>query len=435
MVSMPPALVGRRERGAFPMRWILAIVSVLSIGGDLVAAPPTATVRPDAEPCLRLRASPQAQAQTLGCLAPGTVVEVLEQAPYWRKVRAGERRGWVAKKFLEVGAQSAAADTEDRWLEVHFIDVGQGDGIWIHTADDGAANGRYEGKNILIDGGPDGADAKNAFLQYLRTFAHPEAVIDALLVSHPHDDHYPGAGGILRSFEVRTVFDPGFPKGGTKYPAFLGLARSEPGVDVRLGRNSFGTLDWGSEINAEIIYSYPGVPDGLGTGNTVENNASLVLRLEYGDHTFLFMGDAEGKERHGAVDQPRYVEKILLDTMPNRLKATVLKIGHHGSETSSTTQFINAVDPEVVVVSSGRKSFSGTYLPVLSTLERYCCHNATTRIYRTDQDDELEGRTTTTDADGDHVIIRTNGKVLEVKAYSNGQEITMDRCLPGCEED
>lgn len=427
--------MGTRLIGASIARHgIVAVLYVLSLVIDVTAAAPTATVRAEATPCLHLRASPQGKAKSLGCLAPGTLVEVLEQAPYWRKVRIGERRGWVAKKFLEVSSQQATGSTEDPWLEVHFVDVGQGDGIWIHTADDGAANGRFEGKNILIDGGPDGSDAQNAFLSYLRKFAHPEAVIDALIISHPHDDHYPGAGGVLRNFEVRTVFDPGYPKGGTKYPTFLNLVRSEPQVDLRLGRTEFATLDWGAELDAEIIYSYPGAPDGLGSGNTVENNASIVLRLAYGDHVFLFMGDAEGKERHDSADEPRFVERILLETIPNRLKATVLKIGHHGSETSSTNPFINAVDPEIVVVSSGRKNFNGTYLPVSSTLERYCCHNAATRIYRTDQDDELEGLTTATDADGDHVIIRTNGKVLDVKAFSSGQQITMDRCLPGCGE-
>lgn len=396
---------------------------------------PEAVVRADATPCLNLRASPQSSASVVACLAPGTRVEVLEQAPYWRKVRTASREGWAAKRFLEDSAAPPPAGEEDRWLEVHFIDVGQGDGIWIHTPDDGAANGRFEGKNILIDGGPRSGDSNNAFLAYLREFAHANAVIDALLVTHPHNDHYPGASGVLRNFVVRTVFDPGFPKEGPMYAAFLNLVRGEPDVDLRLGHENFGTIDWGSEIRAEIIYSYPGTPEGLGSGNTVENNASLVLRLEYGDHVFLFMGDAEGKERHGAANEPRFVERILLDAMPTRLKATVLKIAHHGSETSSTEQFITAVDPEVVVVSSGRKSFSGTFLPVMSTLKRYCCHKRSTLIYRTDQDDELEGRTTANDADGDHVIIRTNGKVLDVRAFSNGQPITMDRCLPECENE
>jgi hypothetical protein len=86
-------------------------------------------------------------------------------------------------------------------------------------------------------------------------------------------------------------------------------------------------------------------------------------------------------------------ERFLLDTDPGKLKSTVLKIAHHGSETSSTLPFLQAVNPEIVVVSSGRKSFSGTFLPDNSTLRRYCCHNPSIRIYRTDQNDEAEGLT------------------------------------------
>jgi competence protein ComEC len=97
----------------------------------------------------------------------------------------------------------------------------------------------------------------------------------------------------------------------------------------------------------------------LGSGNTAENNASIVLRLQYGEHVFLFMGGAEGKDRGDSASTPRYVEKVLLDGVPDRLKATVLKIAHHGSETSSTTPFIQAVDPEIVVCSIGSPPFRG----------------------------------------------------------------------------
>jgi len=64
-----------------------------------------------------------------------------------------------------------------------------------------------------------------------------------------------------------------------------------------MGRAQFGTPDWGSELVAEFLYSYPGSPTGLGSGNTLENNASIVLKLTYGNISFLFMGDAEGKNR------------------------------------------------------------------------------------------------------------------------------------------
>ena len=251
-------------------------------------------------------------------------------------------------------------------------------------------------------------------------------------MSHPHDDHYPGAMNILRNFDVHAIYDPGYPKTGPKYAAFLALARQEPGVSVMVGRDTFVPLAWGSELTAEILYSYPGIKDGLGSGNTLENNASIVLRLAYGNQVFLFMGDAEGKDKTSDPAVPRYVEKILLDTVPAmKLKATVLKVGHHGSETSSTVPFIEAVDPDVVVVSSGRKAFSGTFLPRQTTLKRFCDHSSDLRIYRTDQDDEAEGRTTRDDADADHIVIRTDGTVVEVHALSNGHPITIGVCDPG----
>jgi hypothetical protein len=91
------------------------------------------------------------------------------------------------------------------------------------------------------------------------------------------------------------------------------------------------------------------------------------------------------------------------------------------------------VSPDIVVVSSGRKEFSGVFLPDASTLRRYCCHNPSTRIYRTDQGDAQEGRTEATAADGDHIIIRTNGTTLEVIALKSGQPFTVNSCVPACQ--
>src|SRR6185436_597907 len=129
---------------------------------------------------------------------------------------------------------------------------------------------------------------------------------------------------------------------------------------LHMGRANFGALDWGRELQVEVLYAYPGQPTGVGSGNTVENNASSVLKLTYVQHSLLFMGDAEGKDRGDAPDTPKFAEEILLHD-PAKLKATVLKIAHHGSETSSSLPFINAVDPDYVVVMSGRKSFGGTF--------------------------------------------------------------------------
>jgi beta-lactamase superfamily II metal-dependent hydrolase len=203
----------------------------------------------------------------------------------------------------------------------------------------------------------------------------------------------------------------------------------------RVGRANFGTFDWGSEIQAEVLYAYDASLSGMGSGNTRENNASIVLRLQYGSKVFLFMGDAEGKTRTGSANTPRYAEKVLLETAPGKLKTNVLKIAHHGSETSSAVPFIEAVDPDIVIVSSGRKNYKGSgsqdrFLPDATTLQRYCAHKPGTRIYRTDQDDAQEGRTETDDADGDNIVIRTNGQELTVEAFEAGQPFTVDSCSP-----
>jgi competence protein ComEC len=403
---------------------------------------PELRVRENAVPCLNLRARPESSAPAFECLAPGTSVEAVGAAPYWRQVRLpDDRTGWAAKKFLEVVASpdpapTTALDRDDAWLEVHVVDVGQGDGIWIHTFDDNVpGNDRYEGYNIIIDGGPDASDTKNQLLRYIMERAHERAVIDALIISHPHDDHYPGAQGVLRHFEVREFYDSGYPKEGSKWQRFLALVDSErfegQPVVKHVGRANLGTPDWGTELQARFLYAYPGPRRELGRGNTLENNASVVLRLQYGSQSILFMGDAEGKGRADSPAVPKYVERFLLDSLgPTALRSTVLKIAHHGSETSSTIPFIRAVDPDHVVISSGRKSYGGTFLPDVTTLQRYCVHKPSTRIYRTDQDDEVERRTIVNDADGDEVVIRTNGQETLVEAYSAGNRITPTACVP-----
>ena len=298
---------------------------------------------------------------------------------------------------------------------MHFVDVGQGDAIWIKTHDDGIdGNGRFEGHSLIIDGGPYSADEDNPFRSYIEDVGHHGAVIEALIVTHPHTDHYRGAETISRHFDVQHYYDPGYPSDKVGYLAFLdamqGTDDEAPRAQsVHTGFDDFGTPDWGSEIDAEFLYAWPGSNQGLGSGNTAENNCSVVLRLQYGEHVFLFMGDAEGKEREDSPDTPRYVEKILTDTVSDRFKATLLKIAHHGSETSSTTEFIQAVDPEIVIVESGRHPFSGRFLSDSTTLQRYCDHNPSIRIYRTDQNDVAAGLLEGDAVDSDHIVIRTNG--------------------------
>jgi competence protein ComEC len=116
------------------------------------------------------------------------------------------------------------------------------------------------------------------------------------------------------------------------------------------------------------------------------NNTSIVIRLQYGEVSFLLVGDAEGKERKDPADVLKFVEKDLIQEYGNTLKSTFLKAGHHGSESSSTNAFIDVVSPQYVIICAGNKKFSGTVLPDKSVIKRYDKRHI--KIYRTDKDDE-----------------------------------------------
>lgn len=396
-------------------------------------------VRNNISNCLNVRADHDANSSVVACIAAGTPVTVTDAFPFWRQVTFGNNQtGWVAKKFIEPAA--AVTDTgavsipPDAFLTVHFVDVGQGDAIWIQTYDDGIdGNGKFEGYSIVIDGGPYSADNSNPLLPYMESQGYHGADIEALIVSHPHIDHFSGAETIVRHFSVNNYYDPGYPSTLSSYKAFIDEIKGSGGIapkakHVHIGQENFGELNWGKELKAEILYSWQGdALHTLGSGNTLVNNSSIVLRLQYGNEVFLFMGDAEGKERD-EDPSAHYIEQVLLQTVPGKLKANVLKIAHHGSETSGSLPFISAVNPDIVIVESGRKSFGGTYLPDITTLKRYCANNPAVRIYRTDQDDARTARTATEAVDGDNIIIRTNGSNMQVEAFENGHPFTGNFC-------
>lgn len=302
-----------------------------------------------------------------------------------------------------------------RDLRISFIDVGQGDAIWIQTP---SVAGKPS-KNILVDGGPD-RGTQNRLLTYLRTYGlRPGSLIDAIIVTHPHDDHYPGLLDVLAQYQVQAIVDSGFPKGG-KHADFLKAARAET-VDghassvVALRKMNDFALDWGGGVTARIIHADSASLKAMGSANTRENNASTVIRITIGKFSFLLMGDAEGKERKNPATTTKFVERLLLDKLePGELRSTVLKAGHHGSETGSTLAFLKTVRPDIVVVMSGRKAFSGVFLPDEPVLQRYRQINPSVKVFRTDDQDEAEGHTVRDDADGDDIYMQTDGVTLRV---------------------
>jgi beta-lactamase superfamily II metal-dependent hydrolase len=333
----------------------------------------------------------------------------------------------LAVGTLVTGLPRAFAQASNSFLRVSFIDVGQGDAIWIQgpDAEDGSPGG-----NLIIDGGPD-RGSSNRVLKYLQAQSYglqPGEVIDCIVATHPHDDHYPGLMDVLETYEVRQIIDSGFPKerttpggGLSRFERFRQLAIKERADDrpsrfIELRQTADRVLRCGN-LEARIIHADSETLQRMGSGNTRENNASTVIQLRFGAFTFLFMGDAEGKERGDLPETTEFVEELLLQRAgsdPDLLRADVLKVGHHGSETGSSLKFIRAVRPGIIAIMSGRKLFNGTFLPDQTVIDRYRRENPGVVVLRTDEDDAQQRRDTTDDQDGDDVYMYTDGESLRV---------------------
>jgi len=314
------------------------------------------------------------------------------------------------------------AETEITPLVVTYADVGHGDCIWIKTPDDGIkGNGTCEGYNIIIDGGPSSQRIQDIMLDLgLRWGSEIEWMIN----THAHNDHYRGLMGMLEMYRVKRVLDPGYQSSSSYFGAFCWIALVEPhstfyfpavGIPAVPGTKSLGQavpleLDWGEELDVEILYSNPAVSD-----STV-NDSSLVIRMEYGDVSFLFTGDLEGKTRpdsYGYHDPDHAIgaERYLLDTYvgedENRLRSTILKIPHHGSETSSTNPYIAAVAPKEGIIMAGNRHG----LPDASLIKRYESHGV--RIWRTDRLDK--GKSGSECHGDDHIQVTTDGNGYDIR--------------------
>ncbi|MBQ3013725.1 MAG: MBL fold metallo-hydrolase, partial [Clostridia bacterium] len=261
---------------------------------------------------------------------------------------------------------------ENSYLEVHFLDVGQADSALIVC----------DGQTMLIDGGNRGAeDIVNPYLAE-RNIKH----LNYVVATHPHADHYGGLTEILHEVTADTIFSP-FKK--TDIPAFNRFVNY---VHYTM-RNQITVPTVGQQFylgSARVTVLGP-----LRLDYEDINDTSLVLKIEYGELAFLFTGDMEGA-----------AEIELVNTGVD-LSADVIKVGHHGSYSSSWYQFLRAVAPKYGVISCGRDNEYGH--PHESVLSRY--RDADVKLYRTD----LQG----------HIVCRSeDGKTLTFTTQMNPDAIT-----------
>ncbi len=223
-------------------------------------------------------------------------------------------------------------------LQVTFCDVGQGDAILIQTKNN---------KDILVDGGPD-LSVLTCLGEQLPFY---DRRIELVVLTHPHADHLVGLLAVLDRYQVDNVLITGVDGGNKNYQEFLGLIK-EKNINkiIAVAGQRF---DLPKGVQLEVIYPLNSL-ENRKVDN--QNNGSVVLSLEYQEIRFLLMGDLE----EGG-------EANLLAT-GNNLSANVLKLGHHGSSTSSSLDFLQAVDSELVIISVGQGNSFGH--PSLRTVKR-----------------------------------------------------------------
>ncbi|MEW6244463.1 MAG: MBL fold metallo-hydrolase [Bacillota bacterium] len=249
-------------------------------------------------------------------------------------------------------------------LSIHFIDVGQGDSILVLLP---------TGETILVDAGDNGLGP--AIVQYLKDQGVTR--VDYLVATHPHADHLGGMPDVIKSFDIGEVYMPRTTHTTQTYERLL-LAVREKGLRITEARAGVVLFDL-PNLRAVLV-----APVSSGYQNV--NDWSAVLRIEYGDTAFLFAGDAEAKSE----------EEMISSGV--KLAADVLKVGHHGSGTSTTPGFLTAVSPAIAVISVGAGNRYGH--PAPETLARL--ESTGTEVYRTD----LHG-TVKVVSDGNSVMVQT----------------------------
>lgn len=256
--------------------------------------------------------------------------------------------------------ETLSKDSSNNNLEIYYFDVGQADSILI----------KEKNTNILIDAG-NNEDGEN-LVNYLKNDLNIDK-LNMIIGTHPHEDHIGGLDNIIDSFDIDTILMPNATSTSKTFESVLNSIENKnykitiPKIDEEFNYDN---------IKLKVIYT--------GTNEKDLNNSSIVLKLTYFNNKFLFTGDATSK-----------VEKKLLN---KDIESDVLKIGHHGSEYSTTNNFLDKVNPKYAIIEVGKNN---TYKhPKQTTLDKLNAKNI--KIYRTDLDGTIK-----LTSDGNNITFET----------------------------
>lgn len=244
-------------------------------------------------------------------------------------------------------------------IQSHFIDVGQGDSIFIELPNK---------ECMLIDAGE--KDAGKKVINYIKSKGYER--INYLIATHPHADHIGGMKEVINSFDIGLIY---MPKVTTNTSTYINLLKAidEKELKIKSAKAGVKIID-NDNLKIDIISPNSDKYDDL-------NNYSAVVKLNYKDISYLYMGDAE---------------KIVEDEIKSDVKADVIKVGHHGSSSGSSLAFLKKVNPSIAVIQVGKDNSYGH--PKQTILNRF--KNIGTTVYRND----ING----------NIIVSTDGKKIDV---------------------
>lgn len=235
-------------------------------------------------------------------------------------------------------------------LKVAFLDVGQGDAVFIEAP---------SGNQMLVDGGP----GKKILAELNKIMPVYDRTIDIIVATHPDKDHIAGLIDVLSRYQIDFVLMTEAISESATFAAFEKAVEQSGAQVIRPRRGMI--VDLGAGADFKIIF-----PDRALIGQTDTNEGSVVGQVEYGQTATFLTGDA-----------PVSIERYLVLLEGDNLQSDILKVGHHGSRTSSSAEFLAAVAPTFAVISVGAKnSYGHPHQEVLDKLK-----NAGAEILRTDQ--------------------------------------------------
>jgi len=243
-------------------------------------------------------------------------------------------------------------------LEVNFFDVGQGDAIFIKD---------QKLHQVLIDGGPD-----STVLEKLgKEIPFWDNTLDLIILTHPEKDHVSGLIEVLKRYKVENILWTGILRDTSEFKEWEKLIESE-GAKIFIARSG-QKIKWSRTVldRFEVLYPFESL---AGKEFKDSNNTSIVVKLIFGENSFLFTGDA-----YKSVERDLIEKGIDVDS-------DILKVAHHGSKTSSSEEFIKAVSPQEAIISVGKDNKYGhPHREVLETLAKYGIN-----ILRTDLNGDIK---------------------------------------------